>query len=137
MLPLLLQPWRNLGVSLKDYMDSSVRSGKAYSGGGDSSTKSGRQFFTDSSSRAGNVYNEKSTRAGTVWDSTHTQAGTSAPAQAASGVNGYNSGQRTVLAPIPSFNHRGQTSSDFAERNVKGSIDLGTPGKKVHRIAPL
>ena len=149
----VMQPWRNLGVSLKDYMDSSVRGGKVYSGA-DSSARSGRQFYNDSSTRsgkvynepsarAGKVYNERSTRAGTVWDdsSAAPQMGSSAEMQNSSG-NGMNGsfypGQRTALPPIPSVNHRGQTSTDFAaERHENPSLDLGTSSKRVHKIAPL
>ena len=153
---MLVQPWRNLGVSLKDYMDSSVRSGKAYSGG-DSSTKSGRQYNADTSARAGTVYNEKparggkvynetsarggkvyndtSSRAGTVWDGTQTQTDSFAQTPMLHDTNGgYGLGQRTALAPIPSVNQRGQTSMDF-QRNT--SVDFGTSSKRVHKIAPL
>lgn len=157
------QPWRNLGVSLKDYMDSSVRGGKVYSGA-DSSAKSGRQFYNDSSARGGKVYNdssarsgkvyndssaqvgkvykERSTRAGTVWDdgSAKPPIGGSVDMQNASG-NGMNGsfypGQRTMLPSIPSFNHRGQTSADFAADRNGSSLDFGTSSKRVHKIAPL
>lgn len=133
-------------------MDSSVRGGKVNSGT-DSSAKSGRQFYNDSSARggkmyndssarSGKVYNERSTRAGTVWDdgSAKPPIGGSVETQNASG-NGMNGsfypGQRTILPPIPSFNHRGQTSADFAADRNGPSLDFGTSSKRVHKIAPL
>ena len=75
-----LQPWKFLGNGLKDYLDSSVRGGRAYNGsdkssrggsrfyddrsaksgrayyGDDSSSRSGRSFYGDSSAHAGKVY---------------------------------------------------------------------------------
>lgn len=159
----VVQPWRNLGVSLKDYMDSSVRGGKVYSGV-DSSARSGRQFYNDSSARggkvyndsstksgkvynessarSGKVYNERSTRAGTLWDDSSAKPPIpgSADMQNSSG-NGMNGsfypGQRTILPSIPSFNHRGQTSADFAADRTGPSLDFGTSSKRVHKIAPL
>ena len=61
---LLLQPWQALTGGLKDYLDSSVRSGRAYMGS-DRSARSGSRFYDDSSSRSGKAYYaDTSTRSG-------------------------------------------------------------------------
>ena len=71
-----LQPWKVLGSGLKDYLDSSVRSGKAYNDSSgsngsryydDKSGKGGSRYYDDTSARSGRAYyNESSGRAGRV-----------------------------------------------------------------------
>ena len=61
---LLLQSWQALAGGVKDYLDSSVRSGRAYKGS-DRSARSGSRFYDDSSSRSGKAYyTDTSTRSG-------------------------------------------------------------------------
>lgn len=60
----LLQSWQALTGGVKDYLDSSVRSGRAYKGT-DRSARSGSRFYDDSSSRSGRAYYaDTSTRSG-------------------------------------------------------------------------
>lgn len=64
----LVQPWKFLGNSFKDYLDSSVRGGKAY-GGGDRSNRGGSRFYDDSSSKSGrSFYGDSSSHAGKVYE---------------------------------------------------------------------
>lgn len=61
---LLLQSWQALTGGVKDYLDTSVRSGRAYKGS-DRSARSGSRFYDDSSSRSGKAYYaDTSTRSG-------------------------------------------------------------------------
>ena len=138
-----LQPWKALGNGLKDYLDSSVRSGKAYNDSSgsngskfydDKSGKGGSRFYDDTSARSGRAYyNESSARAGRAYyGDTSAHAGhvyepilEHDPSRQS--VEGWGGG-----AP-PTGGQ--QTQSPFA--NVNGNSATGPPSKKVYKLTPL
>ena len=145
-----------MGNGLKDYLDSSVRGGKAYNGsdkssrggsrfyddrsaksgrayyGDDSSSRSGRSFYGDSSAHAGKVYEPIPEYTGRpsqdVYDMPRPQK---SAVQAADGhsspfANGNSS----------SANGQQQMQSPFA--NADGSTSEERPNsKRVHKLIPL
>ena len=135
-----VQPWKALGNGLKDYMDSSVRSGKAYndssgSGGSrfydDKSAKGGYRFYDDTSARSGRAYyNESSARSGRAYyGDTSAHCGHvyepilehDPSRQSVEGWGGAVGGQ--------------QTQSPFANGGVTSAT--GPPSKKVYKLTPL
>ena len=138
-----LQPWKALGSGLKDYLDSSVRSGKAYN---DSSGSNGSRFYDDKSGKGGNrFYNDTSARSGRAYyDESSGRAG-----RAYYGDTSAHAGH--VYEPIlehdpsrqsvegwggatPSVGGQ-QTQSPFANGGANSAS--GPPSKKVYKLTPL
>ncbi|KAL3154387.1 hypothetical protein ABBQ32_013863 [Trebouxia sp. C0010 RCD-2024] len=92
------KPWRALTGGVRDYLDSSVRSGRAYNGS-DRSSRSGSRFYDDSSCKSGKAYYEDSSmRSG----------------RARNGEASAHAGK--VYEPIPEYT--GRPSQDFVDRPV-------------------
>jgi len=122
---------------LKDYLDSSVRSGKAYSGsdrsakGGsrfydDTSAKSGRAFYDDTSAKSGRAYyGDSSAHSGRVYEAIP-EHDPSRQSQDGFGNGSAQWGQQSV--------------SPFANGNAAGGSPAGAsgpPSKKVYKLTPL
>lgn len=137
------QPWKALGNGLKDYLDSSVRSGKAYNDSSgsngsrfydDKSGKGGSRFYDDTSARSGRAYyNESSARAGRAYyGDTSAHAG-----HVYEPILEHDPSRQSVEgwggAAPPAGGQ--QTQSPFA--NGGGDSAAGPPSKKVYKLTPL
>ncbi|KAL0031709.1 hypothetical protein WJX79_002351 [Trebouxia sp. C0005] len=137
------QPWKALGSGLKDYLDSSVRSGKAYNDSSGSngsrfyderSAKGGSRFYDDTSARSGRAYyNESSAKAGRAYyGDTSAHAG-----HVYEPILEHDPSRQSVEgwggAAPPAGGQ--QTQSPFA--NGGGDSATGPPSKKVYKLTPL
>lgn len=147
---LLLQPWRALTGGVRDYLDSSVRSGRAYNSS-DKSSRSGSRFYDDVSSRSGKAYyDDSSLRSGRAhYGETSAHAGkvyepipeyTGRPSQDLH-VTGSNTPQ-IVDRPVTVADLQRQVQSNRslasgAKGGQNSSVLPTTANKRVHKLTPL
>ena len=145
----LVQPWRALSGGVKDYLDSSVRSGRAFTGSersarsgnryyDDSSAKSGRAYYDDASTKSGmSFYGDSSAHAGKVYEPIPEYTGR--PSQDMY-VDGGSTPQKAnapvTVADLQKQAQSNRTLSPFAEDGVSNAP--ATPSsKRVHKLVPL
>ncbi|KAL3139723.1 hypothetical protein ABBQ38_004029 [Trebouxia sp. C0009 RCD-2024] len=141
--------WRALTGGVRDYLDSSVRSGRAYNASDkssrsgsrfydDSSAKSGKAYYEDSSMRSGRARNgEASAHAGKVYEPIPEYTGR--PSQ--DFVSG-SSTPHIVDRPVTVADLQRQAQSkkslpSCAEDSQNIEAPLTTAGKRVHKLTPL
>ena len=116
---------------MRDYLDTSVRSGKAYADR-DKSARGGSRFYDDTSTKSGKAW----------YDDTSARSG-----RAFYGDSSAHSGK--VYEPIPEHSGRPSEDSDvhstvqrggvspIANGNIATTVGAGTPSKRVHKLTPL
>lgn len=143
----LMQPWKALSGGVRDYLDSSVRSGRAYNDKSarsgnryydDSSSKSGRAYYDDSSTKSGrSIYGDSSAHAGKVYEPIPEYTGR--PSQDLY-VDGGGMLQNTkgpvTVADLQKQAKSNRTLSPFAEDGVSNA-PATPPSKRVHKLVPL
>ena len=155
-----MQSWQALTGGVKDYLDSSVRSGLAYKGS-DRSARSGTRFYDDSSSRSGKAYyGDTSTRSGKGYPGDGSAHGAKVRGYLGDGsahgaklyepipeytgrpsqdlyVTGSNTPQ-TVDRPgtVPGLQSN-RSLSPFAEGGQGDAPSPPTSSKRVHKLTPL
>lgn len=153
---MFVQPWKALGGGLRDYLDSSVRSGKAYNersakGGSryydDRSAKGGSRYYDDTSARAGRAYyDESSARSGRAYYgdiSAHSghvyepilEHDPSRQSVEGSGNVAPQRGYGTAVAGQQTQSPFANGGSSFA--NGDSPAASGPPSKKVYKLTPL
>ena len=146
---LLLQSWQALTGGLKDYLDSSVRSGRAYKGS-DRSARSGSRFYDDSSSRSGKAcYADTSTRSGRAYPGDGSAHGgkvyepipeyTGRPSQDLY-VTGSNTPQIVKPVTVADLQRQAQSNRSLTSSEVGGQSNAPSPptsSKRVHKLTPL
>lgn len=144
-----VQPWRALSGGVKDYLDTSVRSGRAYSGSDrsarsgnrfydDSSTKSGRAYYDDASAKSGRAYygGETSAHAGKVYESIPEYTGRPSQDLYVDGGSTPQQQRRVTVADLQQQVQSNRSLSSFAEDGVSSSPATAS-SKRVHKLTPL